>query len=505
LLFSSEKRTLGTTSISTPSPIAPAFNLNESREKGNRSATPQSNLDIAVSASGLSKKFKVYPNPGGRLVEWLTAGRAVRHSEFWALQDIDFEIKKGESLGVIGVNGSGKTTLLKLLTGTLIPTAGTFTVTGRVLSLIEMGTGLNMELTGRQNIYNCSQMLNFPAGYAEARVEDIAAFSELGEFFDRPVKIYSSGMLVRLTFSMFAFFDPEVFIVDEALSVGDVFFQQKCIKLIRSMLDRGVTMIFVTHDFGTVVQLCQRTLVLHNSRAIFLGESAAACDKFYEARAVQLQNAQPAAARAAPPFPAAPAPRAEPQANGLEFPKNLSLRNWTSKEEIGNRDIEIIHCAVTDPFDVPGDAFAVGQAIKFRIWFKANRDVEDLNAGFEIQDRFHTTFYALTNKVRSQERCKMSRGQVAYFETILDGRFGAGDFLLNVGVGTGDDGYGVPTIHYHRISAVFVFKVYYPNDRYHFLGPCDLNASFEWSPGISKLPSNSHGAHPARAADPAKS
>jgi len=428
----------------------------------------------------------------------MTGGWATRHSEFWALRDVNFEIKKGESLGVIGVNGSGKSTLLKLLTGTLLPTAGTFNVKGRVLSLIEMGTGLNMELTGRQNIHNCSQMLDFPAGYADERMADIEAFSELGDFFDRPVKIYSSGMLVRLTFSMFAFFDPEIFIVDEALSVGDVFFQQKCIRLIRTMLERGVTMIFVTHDFGTVVQLCQKTLVLHNSRVIFLGESAAACDKFYEARAAQLQGAQSAGAPSAPATMTAPAPKNVPEINTLELPKNLPLRNWTSKEEIGNRDLEIVHCAVTDAFDSPADAFAVGQAVKFRIWFKANRDIEDMNVGIEIQDRFHTTLYALTNKVRSPENCKVKTGQVAYFELIMDGRLGAGDYLLNIGVGGGDDGFGVPSVHYHRIAAAAVLKVYYPNDRYHFLGPCDLNVSFDWSPGISKLPSNPHGAHASR-------
>jgi hypothetical protein len=129
---------------------------------------------------------------------------------------------------------------------------------------------------------------------------------------------------------------------------------------------------------------------------------------------------------------------------------------------------------------------------------KANRDVSDVNAGFEIQDRFHNTFYALSNKVRSPERCDMKRGQVAYFETIVDGRLGAGDYLLNIGVGGGDNGFGVPAIHYHRISAAAVFKVYYANDRYHFLGPCDLNATFDWSPGMSKLQSNPHGTHQAR-------
>src|SRR4051794_24542015 len=197
-----------------------------------------------IRVSGLGKKFKLYPRPWGRLAEWLTLGRAVRHDDFWALRDVSFTVAGGESLGVIGVNGSDKSTLLKILSGALYPTEGTFEIRGRVLSLLELGTGVNMQLTGRQNVITSSRLLDFPQGYAEQRMADIEAFADLpAGFFDRPVGLYSSGMLPRLVFSMFACFDPDVFIVDEALSVGDVFFQQKCARRLQEMRAKGTTML----------------------------------------------------------------------------------------------------------------------------------------------------------------------------------------------------------------------------------------------------------------------
>jgi lipopolysaccharide transport system ATP-binding protein len=160
-------------------------------------------------AERLGKKFKIYPTPWGRAAEWLTLGRATRHDAFWALRDVTFALARGESLGVIGVNGSGKSTLLKILSGALHPTTGTCAARGRVLSLLELGTGVNPLLTGRQNVVTSSRLLDFPPGYAEQRMAEIEAFADLPPgFFDRPVGLYSSGMLVRLVFSTFACFDP---------------------------------------------------------------------------------------------------------------------------------------------------------------------------------------------------------------------------------------------------------------------------------------------------------
>jgi lipopolysaccharide transport system ATP-binding protein len=234
-----------------------------------------------VSVRGLSKEFKIYPTRWGRLAEWLTLNRSVRHQDFVALRDVSFDVQRGESLGIIGVNGSGKSTLLKILSGAMYATRGDVEVRGRVLSLLELGTGLNNELTGRQNVINSARLLGFPAEYAAERMGQIESFSELGEFFDRPVRLYSSGMLVRLSFSMFACFDPEIFIVDEALSVGDVFFQQKCARRIQQMRVGGTTMLFVSHDLAAVEALCDRVLVLHEGRVRHDGDKKAGIGLFY--------------------------------------------------------------------------------------------------------------------------------------------------------------------------------------------------------------------------------
>ena len=236
----------------------------------------------ALRADRLGKTFKIYPTPWARAAEWLTLGRTTRHDAFRALHDVSFTVARGEALGVIGVNGSGKSTLLKILSGALHASTGTFEVRGRVLSLLELGTGVNPLLSGRQNVLTSSRLLDFPPGYAEDRMAAIESFADLPpDFFDRPVGLYSSGMLVRLVFSMFACFDPDVFVVDEALSVGDVFFQQKCARRLQEMRANGTTMLFVSHDLGAVEALCDRVMVLHQGTVRHLGDKLTGIRVYY--------------------------------------------------------------------------------------------------------------------------------------------------------------------------------------------------------------------------------
>jgi ABC-type polysaccharide/polyol phosphate transport system ATPase subunit len=212
-----------------------------------------------VRTENLGKAFRVYPRPSDRLVEWISMGRARRHSDFWALKGVDFAVHKGECVGVIGPNGAGKSTLLRILAGTLAPSEGTFSVDGRVLSLLELGTGFNAELTGRQNVLNTAQLLGLPNDYAQSRLGDIENFADLGPFFDRPIKTYSSGMTVRLAFSIFVFFEPDVLIIDEALAVGDAAFQRKCFRRMEELVsDSNRAVILVSHDLQSIIKLCQR-------------------------------------------------------------------------------------------------------------------------------------------------------------------------------------------------------------------------------------------------------
>jgi ABC-type polysaccharide/polyol phosphate transport system ATPase subunit len=225
----------------------------------------------------LSKRFKLYQTARARLLDWLQVPPGPRYREFWALRDVSFEVHQGECLGIIGPNGAGKTTLLKLLTGALHPTSGEMHLEGRVLSLLELGTGFTPELTGRENIAQSARLLGFtkatkaPNAYAQGFAEEIAAFAELGDFFDRPIKFYSSGMLVRLAFSLFSTMEPEVFLIDEALAVGDMRFASKAFGRVRGMLARGTTILFVSHDLQMVNQLCSRALWIQAGTVQMLG------------------------------------------------------------------------------------------------------------------------------------------------------------------------------------------------------------------------------------------
>jgi len=226
--------------------------------------------EIAISLNNVSKCYKRYSHPVARLKELLLPNKS--HAQnFWALQDINLKVTKGETLGIIGQNGSGKSTLLQIIAGTLTPTTGEIGVNGRVSALLELGSGFNPEFTGRQNVFFNGQILGLSREEVEAKFDDIAAFAEIGDFIDRPVKTYSSGMAVRLAFAVVANTEPKILIVDEALAVGDAKFQARCMKRIRSLKEQGVTILFVSHDSSTIKMLCQRAVLLNHGRVLEVG------------------------------------------------------------------------------------------------------------------------------------------------------------------------------------------------------------------------------------------
>ncbi|MEW5871696.1 MAG: ABC transporter ATP-binding protein [Chloroflexota bacterium] len=225
-----------------------------------------------VKVDGLGKRFKIYAHPFDRAREWLL--RRPCHAEFWALRDISFELRQGQILGILGPNGAGKSTLLKILTGTLCPTTGTYAIQGQALSLLSLYTGFNPELSGRENIDHSAQLLNLPQEYVRARLPEIEDFAELDEFFDRPVKLYSSGMRARLGFSMFAFLECSLLILDEVLAVGDIFFKQKCYARLEALIRQNTAIILVTHSPGVVQQYCHQAIFLEQGKVAFQGEPA---------------------------------------------------------------------------------------------------------------------------------------------------------------------------------------------------------------------------------------
>ena len=226
--------------------------------------------NIALSVKNLTKVYSLYNKPIDRLKEAIFSFKSY-HKDFYALDDINFDVKKGESLGIIGVNGSGKSTLLKIITGVLKETKGSVEVNGKIAALLELGAGFNMEYTGIENIFLNGSMMGFSKKEMQEKLDKIIEFADIGDFINRPVKQYSSGMFVRLAFALSIAVDPEILIVDEALSVGDIFFQSKCYKRMDELKEKGTTIIMVTHDLGAVIKYCDRTLVLNAGKQIAIG------------------------------------------------------------------------------------------------------------------------------------------------------------------------------------------------------------------------------------------
>ena len=224
--------------------------------------------EIVIKAEHLSKIYKIYENNIDRLKETFHPFHKRYSRDFFALQDVSFEIRRGENVGLVGKNGAGKSTLLKLITGVLTPTGGTLEVKGRIASLLELGAGFNPDMTGIENIYMSGLLMGQSRAEMESKLDDIVAFADIGDFVRQPVKTYSSGMFARLAFSVNAFLEPDILIVDEALSVGDAFFQSKCMDKMRTMIDSGVTVLFVSHDTFAVKNLCERAFYLQAGKLI---------------------------------------------------------------------------------------------------------------------------------------------------------------------------------------------------------------------------------------------
>lgn len=227
---------------------------------------------IAVSVDNLSKIYKLYTYPSDRLKETFHLFKKKYHKNFYALKNISFDIEKGKTIGVIGRNGAGKSTLLKILTGVLTPSTGNYSVKGKVSSLLELGSGFNQDLTGLENIYFNGSIYGFSRQEIDAKMDDIIAFADIGEFVYQKVKIYSSGMFVRLAFSVAISVDPDILIVDEALAVGDELFQRKCYGRIKELRQNGTTILFVSHGADTVVQLCDQVLLLDQGERLLFGD-----------------------------------------------------------------------------------------------------------------------------------------------------------------------------------------------------------------------------------------
>jgi lipopolysaccharide transport system ATP-binding protein len=237
--------------------------------------------DVAISVKNLTKTYRIFGHPGDRIKQALTLGKVNFHREFTALRDVSLEIKKGETVGLVGRNGSGKSTLLQLVCGILKPTSGSAQVNGRVSALLELGAGFNHEFTGRENVYFYGALIGFTQAEMDARFDDIVTFADIGDFIDQPVRTYSSGMYLRLAFSVAIHVAPDILVIDEALAVGDESFQSKCYAKLTGLRKQGVTILLVSHSPQLILQLCDRAILLEVGSVIAFGEPKAVVHRYH--------------------------------------------------------------------------------------------------------------------------------------------------------------------------------------------------------------------------------
>ncbi len=246
--------------------------------------------DVVIKVNDVTKIYKLYDKPIDRLKESLSISKKKFYREHYSLKNISFSVKRGETIGIIGTNGSGKSTLLKIITGVLNPSLGNVEIEGRISALLELGAGFNMEYTGIENIYLNGTMMGYKKEDIDKRISSIIEFADIGEFVNQPVKTYSSGMFVRLAFAVAINIDPEILIVDEALSVGDVFFQAKCYKKFQEFRDMGKTIIFVSHDLSSISKYCDRVILLNKGEFIEEGEPKKIIDLYKKILVNQFDN-----------------------------------------------------------------------------------------------------------------------------------------------------------------------------------------------------------------------
>lgn len=322
-------------------------------------------FDPVISARNVGKVYRVYEHPLHALLSRVTGGRIGQHKDFRALHDISFDIHRGESIGIVGRNGSGKSTLLQLICGIRQPTSGHIAVSGRISALLELGSGFHPDFTGRENIFMQGAVVGFTRQQMESRFDDIAAFADIGDFLDQPVRTYSSGMFVRLAFSVAINVDPDILVVDEALAVGDALFQKRCHARLRKLRDAGLTLLFVSHDHEQVRTLTSRALLLDKGRALALGATADVSRAYrkllYEAEARALSTTTGGKLAGAP------------------------LCDGAGEPAFGVGGASIASVRILDAEGYPRVAFAAGDPIFIEIAVRVDTDLSNLNVAAIIR------------------------------------------------------------------------------------------------------------------------
>ncbi len=381
--------------------------------------------NIAISVEHVSKVYKLYRKPSDRLRE--TLGIKVQSTDHFALDDINFKIKKGETVGIIGTNGSGKSTILKIITGVLNPTGGKVEVDGRISALLELGAGFNMEYTGIENIYLNGTMMGYTNEEIEERLDDILSFADIGEFVNQPVKTYSSGMFVRLAFAVAINIDPEVLIVDEALSVGDVFFQAKCFHKFEEFKGAGKTILFVSHDLASISKYCDRVILLNKGELRAEGDPKQIVDMYKMLLVDQLRSGD---------TPESISKEGLDETSEDKKDAELMKKSLVLNPEIveyGEKKVEIFDFAVIDKNGVISNVVEKGELCSFKVKVRANEDVEDPIFAFTIKNHQGTDITGTNSHREGEETGIMKKGEVREITFTQKMSLQGGEYLISFG------------------------------------------------------------------------
>lgn len=355
----------------------------------------------------ITKKYNLYAKPQDRFREAAGLTRKTLHNDFYALNDISFDVEKGETVGIIGTNGSGKSTLLKIITGVLKPTSGNVYVEGRVSALLELGAGFNQEYTGTENIYLNGRMMGYTRKEMEARVPGIIEFAEIGEFINQPVKTYSSGMFARLAFAVAINVEPDILIVDEALSVGDLFFQNKCFRKFEELRSKGVTILFVSHDISSVRQMCSRVLWIEKGVQKIFEQSDLVCDMYMDMKRQDMNQGNIGISHESSQY-----------LNGtfqdlhVTFPKI----HWKNSS-IESEKVRIESMFLVDGSQQVVNYMQVENSYSFHVVVRLLEDMDELIIGVVVENNKGIPLYDFNNYINSGKVMRGKKGQ--YIEAVF--------------------------------------------------------------------------------------
>ena len=393
----------------------------------------------AIRAVGLSKTFKIYPHPGDVLFELVT-GRS-RHVDKAALTDVSFELRRGEVVGILGRNGAGKSTLLKLIAGTLERSAGALHVDGRITAILELGTGFHPDYSGRENIYMGGLCLGMTRQEIDRKLASIVDFSELRDVIDQPFRTYSTGMQARLTFSTAISVDPDILIVDEALSVGDAKFQMKCFGRIGEFRRQRKTILLVSHDLNTVTTFCDRAIILEGGRVHAVGPAREMVSVYqqllWSANPPPRDAAETSVGGPSLPEPVAPSASVAIEKDAIPGPGPVLSAAEASPQgnRYGDGSMEVESYELVDEGGRPTRGLRSGQPCVLTFRMRALRDLDDVSTGFAIKDRRGTVLFGITNISQGQAPARLKAGDVCTLRIPMTMWLAAGDYFVNLGAG----------------------------------------------------------------------